>query len=408
MEYRRFGRTNLEMPVFSTGGMRYQQDWKDMPMKDIEKEQQANLEATIARSIEVGINHIETARGYGSSERQLGQVLPNYPREDLIVQTKIGPEDDPDKFVANFNESLDRLNLDYVDLLGLHGINDAEQLRKSIGEDGQGGCLKAARQLQAEGKVRWVGFSTHATLDVMLEAINCGAEHHGHVGFDYVNLHWYYIFQRNWAAVQAATEADMGVFIISPSDKGGKLYDPPDKLVELCNPLSPILFNDLFCLSHGEVHTLSIGSARPSDYDEHLKTLKLLGHAEEILPPIIKRLRHAMKQAIGHGWPEAYSWDLPDHRDAPGELNLPIMVWLRNLAVGWGMVDYGKMRFNLLGNGGHWFPGAKPTDELLGSISDAELLKAATETPTPERVVRMIRESVKLLGGEEVKRQSTG
>lgn len=404
---RRFGRTELSMPVFTTGGMRYQQGWNDLPPEEIEAASTANVKACVDASLGFGINHIETARGYGTSEWQLGQAFQDIPREELIVQTKIGPEEDPDKFIANFNESLERLQLDYVDLLGIHGINNQDTLDKALGKDGQSGCLKAARELQAQGKVRWVGFSTHGTLDVILDAINTKAEHHGHVGFDYVNLHWYYIFQRNWAAVQAATEHDMGVFIISPTDKGGKLYDPPQKLVDLCDPLSPILFNDLFCLSHEQVHTLSIGSAKPSDYEEHLKTLKLLGHAEQILPPIIKRLRHAMKEATGSGFPEAFSWDLPDHRTAPGGLNLPIMIWLRNLAVGWDMVEYGKMRFNLLGNGGHWFPGAKPL-EVIDSVSDADLLKAATESRTPDRIPKLVRHSIELLGGEEVKRASDG
>ena len=68
----------------------------------------------------------------------------------------------------------------------------------------------------------------------------------------------------------------MGVFIISPSDKGGQLYNPPAKLVDLCQPLSPMVFNDLFCLSHPQIHTLSLGAARPTDFDEHLKTLPII------------------------------------------------------------------------------------------------------------------------------------
>jgi len=68
MQYRRFGRTELQMPVFSCGGMRYQYKWKDLPPKEIPAKNQQNLEATIRRSLEIGINHIETARGYGTSE----------------------------------------------------------------------------------------------------------------------------------------------------------------------------------------------------------------------------------------------------------------------------------------------------------------------------------------------------
>ena len=45
--------------------------------------------ATIRRALEVGINHIETARGYGTSELQLGRVLPSLPRDQIILQTKV-------------------------------------------------------------------------------------------------------------------------------------------------------------------------------------------------------------------------------------------------------------------------------------------------------------------------------
>src|SRR5579883_424845 len=255
MLYRRFGRTELQMPVFSCGGMRYQYKWQDIPQWQIPREQQENLEATIRRAIELGINHIETARGYGSSEMQLGQILPKLPREKLIVQTKVSPQPDAKEFEEIFEKSLRYLRLDYVDLLGLHGINDADLLRYSIRP---GGCLDVAKKLQEQGKVRFIGFSTHASTDIILETINTNQ-------FDYVNLHWYYINQVNWAAIEAATLRDMGVFIISPSDKGGQLYNPPQKLVDLCAPLSPMVFNDLFCLSHSQVHTLSLGAAKPQD-----------------------------------------------------------------------------------------------------------------------------------------------
>src|SRR5438067_636238 len=92
MRYRRFGRTELQMPVISCGGMRYQYKWQDVQPGEIPADNQANLEATIHRAVELGINHIETARGYGTSEMQLGNVLPKLPREKIIVQTKVGPK----------------------------------------------------------------------------------------------------------------------------------------------------------------------------------------------------------------------------------------------------------------------------------------------------------------------------
>lgn len=392
------------MPVFSTGGMRYQDGWKDKPLSEVDAEGQRNLEATIARSIEVGINHIETARGYGVSERQLGVVLPTYDRDKLMVQTKIAPEEDADQFVAHFEESLERLRLDHVDLLGVHGINTPELLDQTLRP---GGCLAAARELQRQGKCRWVGFSTHGPLKVILDAINSDATYQGHTGFDYVNLHWYTIFQRNWPAIEAATERDMGVFIISPSDKGGMLYKPSDDLVELCDPLHPIVFNDLWTLRRPEVHTLSLGAARPSDYDLHLEAVGRLGEAETLTAPIYKRLCERMQERCGINHPEGMSPGLPEDTAAPGGLNFEVLLWLRHLAVGWGMTEYAKMRFNLFGNGGHWFPG-QPAEAALEEVTDAQLLEALAGHPHADAIPGMLREAVAMLGGEAVKRLSEG
>jgi predicted aldo/keto reductase-like oxidoreductase len=159
MKYRRFGRSELQMPVFSCGGMRYQHKWGDATPEEIPQDAQENLAATIHRALELGINHIETARGYGSSEMQLGWVLPRLPRDKMIVQTKVNPGDgDPKIFLETFNKSMANLQLDYVDLLGLHGVNTVEILENVLRP---GGCMDVVRNLQKEGRVRFVGFSTH-------------------------------------------------------------------------------------------------------------------------------------------------------------------------------------------------------------------------------------------------------
>src|SRR6266850_7995652 len=157
MKYRRFGRTELSMPVISCGGMRYQFKWQDVDPKDVPPDNQANLESTIHRAVELGINHIETARGYGTSEMQLGSVLPKFPRDKIIVQTKVGPKATAAEFLKTFETSMKYLRLDYVDLLSLHGINNRQLLDWSLRK---GGCLEAAQRLQREGRCRFVGFTT--------------------------------------------------------------------------------------------------------------------------------------------------------------------------------------------------------------------------------------------------------
>jgi predicted aldo/keto reductase-like oxidoreductase len=392
MLYRRFGRTELQIPVLSCGGMRYQHKWQDVPLSEVPEDNQRNLEATIRRSVEVGINHIETARGYGSSERQLGLILPTFPREELIVQTKIGPEEDPKVFRKNFEESLERLRLSHVDLLAIHGINDAECLRQSVRK---GGCLAVCRELQKEGLARHIGFSTHAHRDLILEAIR--TKEYG--GFDYVNLHWYFIFRHNWPCVLEARERDMGVFIISPSDKGGMLYKPTDKLRQLTAPLHPIVFNDLWCLDRPEIHTLSVGAARPTDFDEHLEAVKLYEQRKELIAPIVERLEAEMREVAGSLFVADHHENLPQWEETPGEVNIPIILWLLNLSKTFDMVEYGQMRYNLLGNAGHWFPG-KNAAELDEAALKQKLNGAA------DQVIARLKEAHQLLYKAPVKRLS--
>ena len=379
------------MPVFSCGGMRYQFKWRDVPAWQISRDNQRNLEVTIRRAIEVGINHIETARGYGTSEIQLGRILPTFPRDKIIVQTKVNPNQDSKEFQNKFEQSLRNLRLDYVDLLGIHGINNDETLNQSIRP---GGCLEVAQQLQAQGKVRFIGFSTHGSTETIEQAIatNC---------FDYVNLHWYYINQVNWPAIAAAQRHDMGVFIISPSDKGGMLYKPPQKLVELCAPLSPMVFNDLFCLSHSQVHTLSIGASKPQDFDEHLKTLEFLDRADEILPLVLARLEQAAIAALGEDWVKTWHVGLPKYHETSGNINIHTILWLRNLAIAYDMLDYARSRYSLLGNGGNWFPGNNAE-----RVSQLKLEPCLVRSPHAEQVPALLADAHRLLGGESAKRLS--
>ena len=220
MQYRRFGRTHLKMPVLSTGGMRYQDGWKDKPFSEVDPQPGRRTWRPRSQGRSRWGSTISRRRGATASVSGSWAVsCRDYPRDELIVQTKIGPEADPDVFVSNiFTESLDRLQLDHVDLLGLHGINSPQLLDWSIRP---GGCLAAARELQRQGKAdAGSGFRPTAHCNSSCARSQSDATYHGHTGFDYVNLHWYTIFQRNWPAIQAATDRDMGVFHHQPVGQG--------------------------------------------------------------------------------------------------------------------------------------------------------------------------------------------
>jgi predicted aldo/keto reductase-like oxidoreductase len=193
----------------------------------------------------------------------------------------------------------------------------------------------------------------------------------------------------------------MGVFIISPSNKGGLLYNPPQKLVDLCAPLSPMVFNNLFCLSHPQVHTLSIGAAKPQDFDEHLKTLELLDRASEILPPILARLEEEAIATLGEDWVKTWHTNLPKWQETPGEVNIQVILWLWNLATAYDLVDYAKMRYNLLGNGSHWFPGNK-----ADKLDELDFRQCLIQNPHVDKIPQIMAQAHQMLVGEQVKRLS--
>jgi predicted aldo/keto reductase-like oxidoreductase len=388
MLYRRFGRTNLALPVFSLGGMRYQESWnRDKPPTD---RTQRNIEAIIDRAFELGITHVETARGYGTSEAQLGPALARYRRDRFILQTKVRPSPDAREFEAQLEESFKLLKVDQLDLFGFHGLNDEASVEWTLAP---GGCLEVAQRFREQGRIRHIGFSTHANRSLISRLIDSD-------GFDYLNLHYYYLFQDNRPIVQAARARDMGVFIISPTDKGGRLHRASDTLRALCAPLSPMLFNDLWCLAHDEIHTLSLGAARPTDFDEHLKALGLLHDAPAVLGPIVRRLEDAYRTALGDDFAGRWSEGLPEWNELPGKINVKRILWLRNLAIAFDLLDFAQERYMAMSPDDIWVPGARASD-----FDDADMEAALSQSPFAKEIPSLLRDAHARLFNPAVKPQ---
>lgn len=334
MQFRRFGKTNLRFSVFSLGTMRYLAS-------------EENAVRIVQRAVTQGINHLETAQGYSNSEKFLRTALRSLPRPQLYITSKIPPTAQAAQMSRAIDKSLKRLGVDYLDCLAVHGLNTWEHLAWI--EDSHG-CMAAIRQAVADGRVRHVGFSTHAPLEIILRAIATDQ-------FEFVNLHYYYFNQRNQAAVAAAAAKDMGVFIISPADKGGMLYTPTPALVDLCQPFSPLALTYRFLLSDPRVTTLSVGPAYPNELDLPLQLADQTEPLTEAETAALARVEAQLKTALGTDQCSQCYQCLP----CPEAINIPEVLRLRNLAVAYEMTDFGQYRYRMFENAGHWFPGNKAT-----------------------------------------------
>ena len=343
MQNRLFGKTHRQVSVLSLGTMRFASA--------------ADAQRVIEAALKCGINHIETAPAYGESERYIVLALaaiftidgaersqdPSTERSQLTITSKLTPTIAKDDIESAIRASLSQLGLAYLDCLAIHGINTAAHLAFVESE-----MLDALNRAKEQGLIRHVGFSTHGPLAVIESAIATGA-------FSFVNLHYNFFFQRNAPAIAHAHQQNMGIFIISPADKGGLLYTPPDKLKALCAPFDPLSLSFRWLLSDPRITTLSIGPATPDEIDWPLQAVNTSGPLSNEEQQAIDRLEKVQIDTLGSDRCSQCYECLP----CPEAINIPEVLRLRNLSTAYDMQAYGQYRYGMLENAGHWFPGRK-------------------------------------------------
>jgi aryl-alcohol dehydrogenase-like predicted oxidoreductase len=206
---RTLGRTGLKLPVLSMGVMN-----SDNP----------NL---IRAALDRGIVMLDTAHGYqrGKNEAIIGEVLKGRPRDSFVIATKvpapgrdrrtgaIPPDAKPEPFLEMFDTSLQRLGLDYVDILYQHNVHAREQaLHEAV--------LTALQKIKKEGKARFIGVTTHSNEPEVIRAAVEGKIHD-------VVLAAYNFRQDHRDEVRRAVAeaAGAGVGIVAMKTQAGAFWD---------------------------------------------------------------------------------------------------------------------------------------------------------------------------------------
>jgi len=195
---RKLGKTGIEIPILSMGVMR------------------ADNPAVVRAAYNAGITHFDTANGYqnGRNEEMLGAFFKDKDRKTFTIATKARSNLNSENFETEFEEllntSLRRLQMDYVDIFYVHGIENPEDFANPR-------LIKMLKKFKAEGKAKHTGFSTHANKpEQIAEAVKAGVFEVCLLSFNFKLGNLPQLFE----AMQRGVDAGMG-FVAMKSMTGG-------------------------------------------------------------------------------------------------------------------------------------------------------------------------------------------
>lgn len=199
MQYKELGKSKLRVSVVGFGGI---------PVQRITGPEAKEV---IIRAEELGINFIDTARGYSISENYIGEALKGR-RDKWAIATKSMARDSAGMY-RDVETSLKNLQTDYIDLYQIHNVRTKEEYDKVFGKDGAYHALERAK---SEGRIGHIGITSHSA-DMLKEAIESTAVETIMYPYNIIETQGNELFRR-------AAELNIGVIAMKPL-AGGMLDD---------------------------------------------------------------------------------------------------------------------------------------------------------------------------------------
>jgi hypothetical protein len=205
LERRRLGKTGLEITLFGFGAIKF---------PHVSAEEAA---ASLDRALDLGVNFIDTARGYGDSEVKIGPVLKRR-RDQVYIATKSGRRK-AKEVASELDTSLKNLQTDCIDLYQAHWVCNDDVLNEVLAP---GGALEAFRKAKEQGKIRHYGITMHRHHAAIRRAIESDL-------FETIMLAYNPLDEEGTGPdlIPLAAKHDMGVIIMKPLS-GGLLVSPPN------------------------------------------------------------------------------------------------------------------------------------------------------------------------------------
>lgn len=208
MEYVVLGKTGLKVNKNGFGAL---------PIQRITKEDAVYL---LRKAFQNGINYFDTARAYSDSEEKMGEAFHEV-REQIIISTKTAAENGED-FWRDLEESLKKLQTDYIDLYQFH--NPAFCPKPGDGS----GLYEAALEAKKQRKIRHIGITNHR-IAVAIEAVQSGLYETLQFPFSYLAS------EEENELVELCKKLDVG-FIAMKGLAGGLIHNSASAYAFMCQP----------------------------------------------------------------------------------------------------------------------------------------------------------------------------
>ena len=313
---------------------------------------EAQAEKMLDDAIAAGVNYIDTAYPYhnGESEPFVGKALKKYDRESFYLATKmpIWKIETLEDAKNVFEEQLERLQTDYVDFYLLHAIGKERWEKiKTLG------IIPLCEQLQAEGKIRYFGFSFHDNYEAFEEILT-------YRNWDFCQIQYNYMDTCEQAGDKgyALTEKlDVPLVIMEPV-KGGSLANFSEDINEQFHKLDPDASIASFALrwvgSHPNVKVILSGMSTPEQVADNLKTFGDFKAFDEAESQAVEKIVEQLKARVQNGCTGCrYCMPCPMGVDIPRNF----AVW--NIYHIYGTYDHVKRE---------WENGIKPEEKAANCI----------------------------------------
>jgi uncharacterized protein len=360
MQYREFGKTGAKISTLGFGAMR-------LPSRIVDDKEVFDAEESariIHRAYELGVNYFDTAPYYCNSESEqiVGKAIKGF-RDKIYLSTKNHVKDaSGESFRERLENSLSKLDVDYIDFYHMWGIDLQEYEEKINTVDGP---LTAALKAKEEGLIKHLSFSFHDKPENMIKLIDTGY-------FETVLCQYNLLDRANEVAIAYAKSKGLGVAIMGPIG-GGRLGAPSEVIKNLLpgKVSSSAEIALRFVITNQNITCALSGMGNMQMVEDNVR---VASNESSLTNEEVRIVTASMEEhkKLAELYCTGCNYCMP----CPNEVNIPLNFQMMNYHRVYGLTDYAKSEYNKIGK----------VDWLKGKKADQCIQCGICEEKCPQKI----------------------